>query len=37
MGGIAFAVQHESYHLGQIALLRRALGHPPMSYRRRAT
>jgi len=37
LGGIAFAVQHESYHLGQIALLRRALGHPAMSYRRRAS
>lgn len=37
LGGIAFAVQHESYHLGQIAQLRRLLGHPSMSYRRRAT
>lgn len=35
-GGIAFAVQHESYHLGQVALLRRMLGHSAMSYRRRA-
>ena len=35
LGGIAFAVQHESYHLGQIAMLRRMLGHPAMSYRRR--
>ena len=35
LGGIAFAVQHESYHLGQIAQLRRMLGHPAMSYRRR--
>jgi uncharacterized damage-inducible protein DinB len=34
-GGIAFLLQHESYHLGQIALLRRMLGHPAMSYRRR--
>ena len=35
-GGIAFAVQHESYHLGPISLLRRGLGHPAMSYRRRS-
>jgi uncharacterized damage-inducible protein DinB len=27
-------VQHESYHLGQVALLRRLCGHPAMSYRR---
>jgi uncharacterized damage-inducible protein DinB len=33
--GIPFLLQHESYHLGQIALLRRMLGHPAMSYRRR--
>ena len=36
LGGIAFATQHESYHLGQIAQLRRMLGHPAMSYRRRS-
>ncbi len=36
LGGIAFAVEHESYHLGQIAMLRRGLGHPAMSYRRRS-
>jgi uncharacterized damage-inducible protein DinB len=36
LGGIAFAVQHESYHLGQIAMLRRGLGRPAMSYRRRS-
>jgi uncharacterized damage-inducible protein DinB len=33
--GIAFLVQHESYHVGQVALLRRQLGYPAMSYRRR--
>ena len=33
--GIAFLLQHESYHVGQIALLRRQLGFPAMTYRRR--
>jgi uncharacterized damage-inducible protein DinB len=33
LGGIAFLCQHESYHLGQMALLRKQLGLPPMSYR----
>jgi uncharacterized damage-inducible protein DinB len=32
---VAFLVQHDSYHLGQIAQLRRRLGHPAMSYARR--
>ncbi|MDH3496280.1 MAG: DinB family protein [Gemmatimonadota bacterium] len=32
LGGLAFLVQHESYHVGQIAYLRRLLGHPPMRY-----
>jgi len=32
LGGIAFLAQHESYHIGQLALLRKALGYPPMSY-----
>jgi uncharacterized damage-inducible protein DinB len=36
LGMIAFLVQHDSYHLGQIALLRRQLGKPPMSYARRS-
>ena len=31
-GGLAFLAQHESYHLGQIALLRRQFGLPAMSY-----
>jgi uncharacterized damage-inducible protein DinB len=33
LGGIAFLVQHESYHVGQLALLRKYLGLPSMSYR----
>jgi uncharacterized damage-inducible protein DinB len=32
LGALAFLVQHESYHLGQVALLRRHLGYPAMSY-----
>jgi uncharacterized damage-inducible protein DinB len=32
LGALAFLAQHESYHLGQIALLRRQLGLPAMSY-----
>lgn len=32
LGALAFLVQHETYHLGQIALLRRQLGFPAMSY-----
>jgi hypothetical protein len=33
LGGIAFLLQHESFHLGQLALLRREFGLPAMSYR----
>ena len=33
LGGIAFLLQHESYHIGQLAYLRKYLGLPPMSYR----
>lgn len=33
-GGVAFLLQHESYHLGQLALLRRQLGYPAMTYQR---
>jgi uncharacterized damage-inducible protein DinB len=33
LGTTAFLVQHDSYHLGQLALLRRALGLPAMSYK----
>jgi uncharacterized damage-inducible protein DinB len=32
LGGIAFLIQHESYHLGQLGLLRRAFDLEPMSY-----
>jgi uncharacterized damage-inducible protein DinB len=33
LGGIAFLVQHESYHIGQLAYLRKYVGLPAMSYR----
>jgi uncharacterized damage-inducible protein DinB len=33
LGGLAFLVQHESYHVGQLALLRKYVGLPAMSYR----
>jgi uncharacterized damage-inducible protein DinB len=32
LGLIAFVVQHDSYHLGQLSLLRRQAGLPAMSY-----
>jgi uncharacterized damage-inducible protein DinB len=35
LGLIAYLLQHDSYHLGQVAFLRRQLGKPPMSYARR--
>jgi uncharacterized damage-inducible protein DinB len=35
-GAIGFLLQHDSYHLGQIALLRRQHGLPAMSYHRGA-
>lgn len=35
-GGVAFLLQHDSYHLGQIAMLRRQHGLPAMSYQRGA-
>ena len=35
LGMIAFLAQHDSYHLGQVAFIRRQLGKPPMSYARR--
>ena len=34
LGLIAFLSQHDSYHLGQIAFLRRQLGKPAMTYTR---
>lgn len=33
LGGIAFLVQHESYHIGQLAYLRKYVGLPAMKYR----
>jgi len=35
LGTIAFLMQHESYHVGQLGLLRKELGHPAMAYTRR--
>ena len=32
LGGIAFLLQHESFHIGQLALIRRILGFSSMSY-----
>jgi uncharacterized damage-inducible protein DinB len=32
LGALAFLVQHDSYHVGQLALLRRAHGLPAMRY-----
>ena len=32
-GTLAFLLHHEAYHIGQLSLLRRAAGLPPMSYR----
>ena len=31
-GGITFLISHESYHIGQVGLLRKALGLPNMKY-----
>lgn len=36
LGMIAFLVQHDSYHVGQVAFLRRQLGKPGMTYARGA-
>jgi uncharacterized damage-inducible protein DinB len=30
--GLAFLLTHEGYHIGQMALLRKYLGHPAMAY-----
>jgi uncharacterized damage-inducible protein DinB len=35
LGGITFLLQHESYHIGQMALLRKHLGRGSIGYRRR--
>ena len=32
LGAVAFLVQHEAYHLGQLGLIRRAAGMAPLSY-----
>lgn len=32
LGGLAFLLQHESYHIGQMAFLRKALGRGAMKY-----
>ena len=37
LGMIAFLAQHDSYHLGQMAFLRRQLGKTAMSYARGAS
>ena len=34
LGLIAFLTQHDSYHIGQLAFLRRQLGKSPMAYTR---
>jgi uncharacterized damage-inducible protein DinB len=31
-GTLTFMVQHETYHVGQLGILRRVLGLPPMKY-----
>jgi len=36
LGAVAFLTQHDSYHLGQLAALRRALGFQAMRYGARA-
>lgn len=35
IGSIAFLVQHDSYHIGQLALIRKHFGHGAMAYTRR--
>ena len=34
LGGLAFLAQHDSYHVGQLALLRKGLGYAAMEYTR---
>ncbi len=36
LGGIAFFVHHDAYHIGQISFIRRGFNHGAMSYRRPA-
>ena len=33
LGALTFLVQHDSYHIGQLAMLRKSAGLPAMSYR----
>ena len=35
LGALTFLVQHDSYHVGQLALLRKPAGLPAMTYGRR--
>lgn len=35
LGLVSFLAQHDSYHVGQMAFLRRQLGKPAMAYTRR--
>ena len=37
LGLIAFLVQHDSYHVGQMGFIRRQLGKPAMAYTRGAS
>jgi len=37
LGGLAFLLHHESYHIGQMGVLRRQLGYTAMSYALDAT
>jgi uncharacterized damage-inducible protein DinB len=37
LGMIAFLSQHDSYHIGQVAFVRRQLGKPAMVYDRRTS
>ena len=37
LGLIAFLTQHDSYHVGQAAFLRRQIGRPAMAYTRAGT
>jgi hypothetical protein len=34
LGAVTFLLQHESYHVGQLGLIRKSLGYEAMSYER---
>ncbi len=36
LGAVAFLLQHEAYHIGQLSVLRKAAGHPAVPYASRA-